>query len=150
MIFTSQAQTQQDTSKKAAPNPNSPEITFEKDVHDFGNIKQGGNGTYDFKFTNTGKEPLIISNAKGSCGCTVPEWPKQPIKPGESAIIKTTYDTKRAGAFNKTVNITSNAKTADKVITIKGIVETPPKEQTMPFKKVEDGATPLENQKQGF
>ena len=93
---------------------------------------------------------MIISNARGSCGCTVPQWPKEPIKPGETGIIKTTYDTKRIGAFTKTVTITSNAKTAEKVLTIKGIIEGPPKEQTMPFKKVEDGATPLENSRQGF
>src|SRR5262249_50872310 len=60
----------------AANNPNAPEITFETDLHDYGTIKQGADGGCEFKFTNTGKEPLIISNAVGSCGCTVPTWPK--------------------------------------------------------------------------
>ena len=154
IVLTAQAQTKdtakKDTAKVVAPNPNAADISFEKDAHDYGTIKQGANGTYDFKFTNTGKEPLIISNAKGSCGCTVPEWPKEPIKPGATGVIKTTYDTKRIGAFTKTVTITSNAKTATKVLTIKGVVEEPPKEQTMPLKKVEEGATPLENSKMKF
>ncbi|MEQ1734074.1 MAG: DUF1573 domain-containing protein [Bacteroidia bacterium] len=114
------------------------EIAFDKDVHDFGTIEQGANGTYEFKFKNTGKEPLIISNAQGSCGCTVPVWPKEPVKPYESSVIKVTYDTKRVGAFTKTVTLTSNAKsTPTKVITIKGVVNAKPVEETMPVKKVE-------------
>jgi len=124
-------------------NPNAPEITFEKDIYDFGNIKNEGNGTYEFKFKNTGKEPLIISDAKGSCGCTVPSWPKELIKPGASGIIKVTYDTKRTGGFIKTVTITSNAKTQQKVITIKGNVEPPPVEEPFPGKQ--NGAIPYEN-----
>ena len=116
----------------ATVNPNAAEITFESETHDFGTFKKGGDGTYDFKFTNTGKEPLIISNARGSCGCTVPNWPKEPIKPGETGVIKVTYDTKRVGAFTKTVTITSNAKTQDKVITIKGKVEDVPAEDVFP------------------
>jgi hypothetical protein len=134
----------------AAPvvNPNAPEIVFEKDQHDFGNIKHGGNGVYEFKFKNTGKEPLIISNAAGSCGCTVPTWPKEPIKKGETGIIKVSYDTKRVGGFTKTVTLTSNAKTATKVLTIKGVVEPGEpvvKEPTAPLKKTNEGM-PLENQ----
>lgn len=123
-------------------NPNAPEIAFEKDVYDFGVVKYEGNGTYEFKFKNTGKEPLIISNAQGSCGCTVPNWPKEPIKPGNTGVIKVTYDTKRTGGFTKTVTITSNAKTGQKVITIKGSVETPPVEEPFPGKQ--DGAIPYE------
>jgi hypothetical protein len=134
----------------AAVNPNAAEITFESELHDYGTIKQGADGNYDFKFTNTGNEALIISNAKGSCGCTVPTYPKEPIKKGQSAIIKVKYDTNRIGAFSKTVTITSNAKTASKVITIKGNVEAAPKEQTTPFKKVEDGGTPFENAQKSF
>ena len=77
------------------------EISFEKEIHDFGTFEQHGDGAYEFKFTNTGDAPLIISNSKGSCGCTVPVWPKEPIIPGESNVIKVKYDTKRIGAFNK-------------------------------------------------
>lgn len=129
-------------------NPNAPEIAFENDEHDFGTIKHGGNGVYEFKFKNMGKEPLIIANASGSCGCTVPTWPKEPIKKGESGIIKVSYDTKRTGGFTKTVTLTSNAKTATKVLTIKGVVEPAPeivKEQTVPIKKTIEGM-PFENQ----
>ncbi|MDG1332696.1 MAG: DUF1573 domain-containing protein [Crocinitomicaceae bacterium] len=101
-------------------------IEFEKDVHDYGEIAHKGNGTYSFVFSNTGSEPLMISNAKGSCGCTVPSWPKEPIAPGASAKIDVTYDTKRVGGISKSVTITSNAvNTPVKVIRIKGTVLAP-------------------------
>lgn len=104
-----------------------PVIEFEKDVHDYGTIKQHGNGVYEFKFKNTGTEPLTISNAKGSCGCTVPEWPKEPIAPGESGSIKVKYDTKRVGPFGKSVTLQSNAvNEPTKTIRIKGNVEEAP------------------------
>ena len=112
------------------------EISFEKEIHDFGTFEQHGNGTYEFKFTNTGDAPLIISNSKGSCGCTVPVWPKEPIAPGASNVIKVKYDTKRVGAFNKSVTITSNAKTdATKVIRIKGKTLAVDGAATTPVKK---------------
>ena len=117
------------------------EISFENDVHDYGTIKQGANGVCEFKFKNTGKEPLIISNAKGSCGCTVPDWSKEPIKPNESGIIKVSYDTKRTGPINKSVTVTSNAKTAPtKILKITGIVEAVPVEETFPMKQPPAGA----------
>lgn len=100
------------------------EIEFEKETHDYGTIKQNGNGVYEFKFKNTGTQPLMISNAKGSCGCTVPEWPREPIAPGESGVIKVKYDTKRVGPFSKSVTLQSNATTSPtKTIRIKGTVE---------------------------
>ena len=117
---------------KAAENPNAPAFVFDEETHDFGTFKQGGNGTTEFKFKNTGKEPLVISNARGSCGCTVPSWPKEPIMPGASSNIKVTYDTQRVGPFTKTVTITSNAKGGEKVITIKGKVEGAPPEEAFP------------------
>ena len=102
-------------------------IEFEKDVHDYGTIQQNANGTYEFKFKNTGNEPLTISNAKGSCGCTVPEWPKEPIAPGESGVIKVKYDTKRVGPFGKSVTIQSNATNEPvKTLRIRGTVEAAP------------------------
>lgn len=136
------------TATDAAANndPNAPEISFESEVHDFGTIEYGGNGTYDFKFTNTGKSPLIISNARGSCGCTVPKWPKEPIAKGQSGVINVQYDTKRPGPFTKTVTISSNAKSANKVITIKGTVSpAESQESTMPVKSNNTSA-PLEKQ----
>ena len=104
-----------------------PKIEFEKDVHDYGTIQQYGNGVYEFKFKNTGNEPLTISNAKGSCGCTVPEWPREPIAPGEEGAIKVKYDTKRVGPFGKSVTLQSNATNdPTKTIRIKGVVEKAP------------------------
>jgi hypothetical protein len=120
--------------------PNAPEISFETETIDYGTIKQGEDGTRIFKFKNTGKDPLVISNARGSCGCTVPTWPKEPIMKGQTAELKVHYDTKRVGAFTKTVSIESNAKTSPKVVTIKGTVEADETaDQTVPFKKT-DGA----------
>ena len=88
-----------------------PKISFSKEVHDYGNIKYDGDPNCSFEFTNTGDEPLIISNAKGSCGCTVPEWPKEPILPGKSAKITVHYNTQgRPGPIFKSVFIQSNAQ----------------------------------------
>ncbi len=126
-------------------NANAAEITFESEVHDYGTMDYGADGVYGFKFTNTGKEPLIISDAKGSCGCTVPKWPKEPVLKGQSNYINVSYDTKRPGPFTKTVTINSNAKTPSKVITIKGVVKS--QEQTedqTPLKK-DNGFSPVEN-----
>lgn len=104
-----------------------PKIEFKKDVHDYGEIKYAADGTCKFEFKNTGNAPLIISNAKGSCGCTVPEWPKDPIAPGDKGEIIVKYDTKRPGAINKSVTITSNAiDEPTKVIRIKGNVGAKP------------------------
>jgi archaellum component FlaG (FlaF/FlaG flagellin family) len=110
-----------------------PKIEFKKEVNDYGDIKYGADGTCTFEFKNTGNAPLIISNAQGSCGCTVPEWPKDPINPGKTAVIAVKYDTKRPGAFNKNVTITSNAVNEPvKVIYIKGNVGAKP-ESAMPL-----------------
>lgn len=76
----------------------------------YGNIENGSTGYRYFKFTNTGSGPLVISGAKGSCGCTVPSYPKEPIMPGESEYIKVKYDTKRTGAYTKYVTLTTNSK----------------------------------------
>lgn len=127
--------------QSTAPVAGGPEITFKKDVHDFGKVKQHGNATTEFVFTNTGTEPLIISNAKGSCGCTVPTWPREPIAPGASANIKVKYDSKRVGPINKSVTITSNASNSPtKVIRITGEITAAPKETTTPVNN--SGATP--------
>ena len=98
-------------------------ISFDKEVHDYGTIKYGADGECVFEFTNTGSVPLIISDAQGSCGCTVPSWPKKPIAPGETAQIVVNYKTTRVGAINKSVTITSNAvNSPTKIIRIKGNV----------------------------
>lgn len=110
-----------------AENPNAPDIKFVTDQHDFGTVPEGPQAKYDFEFENTGKEPLILQNVQASCGCTTPEWPKNPILPGEKAKITAIYNTQgRPGAFTKTITVTSNAKTPTKVITIRGTVEAAP------------------------
>ena len=110
---------------------NGAQISFEKETHDYGTIKNGANGTCTFEFKNTGNAPLILSNAKGSCGFTVPTWPKEPIAPGATAVISVKYDTKRQGAINKSVTITSNATNEpNKVIRIKGTVLPAPENGT--------------------
>ena len=110
------------TTPAAAPDPNAPTMKFETKEHDFGTFEQDGNGTYMFLFTNAGKEPLVIKEAHGSCGCTVPKWPHAPVNPGQTDTIKVTYDTHRVGVFVKTVTITSNANDSPNILTIKGKV----------------------------
>ncbi|HTA82903.1 MAG TPA: DUF1573 domain-containing protein [Bacteroidia bacterium] len=103
--------------------PNAPVIAFEKDTIDYGTVAYASDGTRYFTFINTGKEPLIISEAHGSCGCTIPTAPKEPIQPGQKAQIKVHYDTQRGGqSFFKTVTITSNASEGIKTVYIKGTV----------------------------
>jgi hypothetical protein len=134
LVFTANAQT-------------GAEIVFESEVHDYGTIDFAGDGTYAFKFTNTGKEPLVITDAKGSCGCTVPKWPKEPVMKGQSNYINVSYDTKRPGPFTKTVTITSNAGSGSKVLTIKGNVKSQEQtEDATPVKK-SSGMSPMENMK---
>ncbi|TGE18308.1 DUF1573 domain-containing protein [Hymenobacter elongatus] len=98
-------------------------MTFEKDLHDFGSVAEGTMATYEFKFKNTGTQPIIIANVQASCGCTTPDWTKTPVLPGKSGIIKAMYSSAgRPGVFNKTVTVTSNASTPSTVLTIKGSV----------------------------
>ena len=91
------------------------EISFDKSTHDYGQIEKSANGECVFVFTNNGNKPLKITNAKGSCGCTVPQWPREEIAPGESGEIKVRYDTKRIGVINKSVTIQSNAMNTDNI-----------------------------------
>lgn len=100
------------------------EMSFDKETHDYGAITTADDGNCIFTFTNTGSAPLIISNAKGSCNCTVPSWPKEPIAPGDSGEIKVHYNTKRVGPINKSVFISSNA--GDYTLRIKGKVSQAP------------------------
>ena len=98
-------------------------IEFKSETIDYGNIAKGSDGIRVFEFTNTGDAPLIISNVKSSCGCTVPEKPKDPIAPGANGEIKVKYDTKRVGPIRKTVTVYSNATEPIKALKIKGVVE---------------------------
>ncbi|MCB0401790.1 MAG: DUF1573 domain-containing protein [Flavobacteriales bacterium] len=95
-------------------------------AHDFGTIDQDTKNTKVFKFTNTGKEPLIIEDAKGSCGCTVPTYPKEPIKPGETGEIEVAYSPgKQSGAQTKTVTITANTEPITTTLNISANVQVP-------------------------
>lgn len=97
-------------------------IEFKTETIDYGQIAKGSDGLRVFEFTNTGNEPLIISDVKSSCGCTVPEKPKGPIQPGETSAIKVKYDTKRVGKIRKTITVYSNATEPIKALKIKGEV----------------------------
>ena len=107
------------------------EMTFKEGTdHNFGTMEYMGDGSYEFVFKNTGKAPLIITNVKSSCGCTVPTYPKEPVKKKKEASIKVKYDTKRTGSFSKTVTVFSNAKNSPVILRIKG--------QVNPKKKISD------------
>jgi|TARA_R110001592_G_scaffold363221_3_gene681710 hypothetical protein len=122
---------------------NGPYLEVNKEVHDYGTIEKGGDPYCEFTVTNSGTEPLIISNAKGSCGCTVPEWDREPIMPGKTSKIKVRYDTQRVGPINKTVTLTSNATNEPtKTIRIKGNVK-PEAASKAPVK--EEGLSPKAN-----
>ncbi|MGJ8550963.1 DUF1573 domain-containing protein [Winogradskyella wichelsiae] len=97
-------------------------IEFKTDVIDYGTIEKGSNGVRVFEFTNTGDAPLVISNVKSTCGCTVPKKPKDPIMPGETGEIEVKYDTKRVNPIRKTITVFSNAETPTVALKIKGLV----------------------------
>jgi hypothetical protein len=110
------------TTAKAAK-VNGAGLVFVNETIDYGTIAHNADGKREFVFTNNGNKPLIITNTQGSCGCTVPTSPKEPIAPGAKGIIGVQYATDRVGAFTKTVTVTSNAAgQATKVLTIKGVV----------------------------
>ena len=108
-------------------------INYPETEHDFGEIQEGEKIVHEFAFKNTGNEPLVISKAQGSCGCTVPDWPREPIPVGESGVIKVQYDSRGKGktaaeggrAENKRVTITANTDPANTYLYIKGKVIKP-------------------------
>ncbi|WP_375239747.1 DUF1573 domain-containing protein [Aurantibacter sp.] len=114
------------TSFSFAQNPDNAKalgvLTFKTNIIDYGIVEKGTDKLRVFTFTNTGKAPILITKVKTSCGCTVPNYPKKPILPGESASIDITYDTNRMGQFKKTITVMSNAEEALKQLTIKGNV----------------------------
>ena len=107
-------------------------LTFEEEVHDFGELMQGGDASFVFKFTNTGTEDIIITAAKPACGCTTPSFSTAAVKPGESSEIPVKYDSNRIGGFDKWVNIISNASEVEKKIYIKGNVIAKPVDPNAP------------------
>jgi len=133
-------------------NKNAAKITFDKSVvdkdgniiYDYGTIYQNSDGKCEFKFTNTGKEPLVLSKVRSSCGCTVPSWPRKPILPGQSESIKVKYDTKRLGTIHKSISIYSNASNSPQIARIAGKVIVP-ETNTLPEKNFSKGASPSAN-----
>lgn len=123
----------------AAPAPGVPappadakpgKFKFEEETHDFGEITEGPLATCDFEFRNVGKGPIVIAEARGSCGCTVPQWPKEPIAPKHKGVIHVTYNTAgRVGPINKEVFITSNAENGPVILHLKGYVKPKPEEK---------------------
>ncbi len=114
-----------------APNPNAGKFKFEEETHDFGTVPEGPLAEYDFEFKNVGKEPIVITEAHGSCGCTVPTWPHEPILPKQKAKIHVSYNTNgRQGMINKDVTITSNAVQNPMRLHITGTVTPKPAEKT--------------------
>jgi len=99
-----------------------PEISFAEKEFDFGTIEQGTKVEHVFKFTNTGDAPLVIVNAKSSCGCTVPTYPKTPVAPGDEAELLVKFNGSGKNQVSKTVTITANTKTGKEVIKIKAFV----------------------------
>lgn len=127
-VTTSNAQEAKKITKKTTTKIESPKVdgaglVMESDLIDYGTIAKNADGKREFVFTNNGNKPLIITNAQGSCGCTVPTWPKEPIAPGAKGVIGVKYATDRVGPFTKTVTLTTNAEgQPTKVLTIKGNV----------------------------
>ena len=105
---------------------NLPKIEFEKEIHDFGKVFRGEKVSYGFKFKNTGRGDLLISQVNSSCGCTVIKFPRVPIKPGEQKVLTVTFDSEgRKGIQNKPVTIVSNCQPNKNVIRIKALVIAP-------------------------
>ncbi len=102
-------------------------IQFDVESFDFGTVEEGDKADKTFTFKNTGNQPIILSNVRASCGCTTPNWTREPVMPGQTGKIEVSYNSAgRPGAFNKTITITSNATEATKVLTIRGNVVSDP------------------------
>ncbi|MCU0354299.1 MAG: DUF1573 domain-containing protein [Cytophagales bacterium] len=108
---------------QATASAKAPAFKWEKTTHDFGAIPQSKPVTAEFKFTNSGKAPLIITAAQGSCGCTVADFSKEPVAPGKTGFVKATFNAAAMGPFTKTVTLTSNVGTTPVQLTIKGEVK---------------------------
>lgn len=118
-----QFQTTEIQQNTQAINPNAPEFKFNETTHDFGNMPEGPAAMFSYKFKNIGNEPLIIAEVQKSCGCTTPDWTKEPILPGHTGTITTSFDTKgRVGSFSKTVTVISNAKQQNFQLSFSGVV----------------------------
>ena len=99
-------------------------VSFKKEKHDFGKITEGTQAAYTFEFTNTGNAPVIISNVQPSCGCTTPNWTREPIMPGRTGKVMASFDSNgRPGAFNKTIAVINNGRSGQIILTFQGTVD---------------------------
>tara|TARA_B110000438_G_C15558490_1_gene540075 strand:+ start:276 stop:731 length:456 start_codon:yes stop_codon:yes gene_type:complete len=122
-IDTSKQKKQTEVSLDQVDTQTDAQMEFEEIEWNFGEINQGESVEYAFNFTNTGSDPLIITSAKGSCGCTVPVWPREPVAPGESGVIDVKFNSKgKKGKQNKRVTLITNMVPSQKVLTVKGQV----------------------------
>jgi len=109
------------------------EMIFKTTSHDFGKLKKGSDCSFEFVYKNAGDSILIITNVATSCGCTTPDWTKEPILAGKDGLIKVRYDSNRIGPFTKTITVVSNAKNTPVILTITGTIEdVQPQEQVQP------------------
>lgn len=116
-----------------AADPDAGKFKFKEETHDYGEVPEGPKAECDFEFKNVGKKPIVITEAHGSCGCTVPEWPKEPILPGKKGKIHVIYNTDhRPGPISKEVTINSNAAQQPMVLHIRGNVKAKPAEPAAP------------------
>lgn len=121
------------STENQAPTGPTTTMTFEHNDFDFGTVKEGEKVKHTYKFKNTGSEPLIISSAKGSCGCTVPKWPSEPIPPGGSGQIDVEFDSKgKPGKQTKRVTVNANTVPAQTLLNISGNVEKDPNAPATP------------------
>jgi len=105
-------------------------MKFSQETHDFGKVEQGKPVTHVFEFKNTGTDPIVINDATASCGCTKPNWTREPVMPGKTGTVSATYNAAAAGPFNKSVTVTSNAESGSVVLYLKGEVVTQKEAQT--------------------
>lgn len=120
------------TTTQQDPQQTNTTIKFDEISHNFGNVTEGEIAKYEFRFTNTGAEPLVLTNVQASCGCTTPKWPREPIAPGQSAVITAEYNSNgRPGSFTKNIFVKSNG--GDVTLTISGMVIKEPEKPKSPI-----------------
>lgn len=125
-IITPDAIKNPNTANGSTDSSNLPRFEFDEEIHDFGRVIQGEKVSYSFKFKNSGKSDLVISDAKGSCGCTIADYPKKPIPPGGESTIDVTFNTEtKKGYQNKTITIIANTQPNTRVLTVKAQIQVP-------------------------
>lgn len=121
MFVTSLAFTQNPPAESKEEAAKAAHIEFKETLHDFGQLPLKSDASCEFTFRNTGETPLVLSKVRASCGCTVPEWPEEPVLPGEEGVIKVKYTTvHRPNVINKAVIVHSNADNKQVILRIKG------------------------------